>query len=191
MTKYVLPQSQNRITFKQGSLDSLCGLYSAINAIQLSAKLTHYVPRSKCRILASAGLSYLHAEYDLYHALTNGLSCKRRRKLAKFLVSTSNDLFRTDLELVRLVLDKKDPFSVIEKEIRKGFPVCINLQGTLKHFSVISGYDDNRLYFDDSDGLKFIKKRSIGFKGDKDRKRHKFANKGVFVIRNRDPRSQD
>ena len=59
MDKFIIPHANIVKPYKQGQLDTLCGLYSAINAIRLAAHPQTDLTRHLAQIMMVEGLEYL------------------------------------------------------------------------------------------------------------------------------------
>ena len=188
MEKYIIPQAKAVKPFRQGQLDTLCGLYSAINAIRLASYPKKHLTKYHARIMMEEGLDYLaKRQTRLLCALTDGMSNKLRLALTRHLVKFVNDEWDVGLELINPEIDKAGNLrliitSFIESNVKAHRPVCININGHHKHYTVIVGYNPRSYMLHDSDGLKSIQRSLIGIGGDRKGVRHILSPNGVFAI---------
>lgn len=189
MEKYIIPQAQSLKPFRQGQLDTLCALYSAINAIRIAAGSSR-IPftRYHARLMTEEGLEYLAKnKKQLLSALTEGISNKVRRALIRHLIKYVKTKWGVELEFfrpdTRMVSSARSTIIIfIEENIRAGNPVCISLNGHHNHYTVISGFNDKSFYLFDSDGLVSINRSLICMQGDMVAPRHRIKPKGVISI---------
>lgn len=158
--------SRHELTpYNQGRLDGLCGLYSALNAIQLALPPDGALANAQATRLFQKGVGYIARKCSLQSVLTKGMSTKRWRKLLRFLARHADGAKysllieyppRTDEPTVEAL------FEWIEASLLTGKPVLICLENRLNHFSVVAGLDDRRLHFFDSHGLRYVFRSSCG-----------------------------
>jgi len=188
MEKYIIPQANALKPFRQGQLDTLCGLYSAINAIRLASYSQKHFTKYHARIMMEEGLDYLAKRHTrLLCALTDGMSCKLRLALTRHMVKFVNEEWDVGVELIKPEKDKAgNPRSIItsfiESSVKAHRPVCININGHHKHHTIIVGYNHRSYILHDSDGLKSIQRSLISIEGDKEGTRHTLPPKGVFSV---------
>ena len=177
----VIPQSKRLEPYHQGALDYLCGLYSAINAIRLTAYPTKRLTKYYTQYLMEDGIEYLDRGKHLSIVLKEGMSFSLRIKLTDHLIKRMNQRWG-------LIIRKSHPnlnadlFEFIEREVDKGHPVCIHVDGLHDHYTVICGYTPSELKLHDSDGLQYFRRNSISFKGDRLGLRHQLIPTGVFSL---------
>lgn len=163
MKTLYLPQSKHIEPYKQGQLDSLCGLYSAINAIRLAAYPQKPLTKKHAKCLFQAGVSYLNRkEGRLAMIMTEGMSDKRWRKLMRHLVKVANDDFRLKIQITRFKGIPSALEDFVDERLARREIICISLEGRLDHFSIISGMSEKRYVMFDSDRTKWLLKSSIG-----------------------------
>ena len=76
--------------YAQGELDSLCGLYSIINAIRLVLYPVAPVSAVKSRKLFETGIEFLQQNGSLDPALINGINIRRWKLLAALLAEQAS-----------------------------------------------------------------------------------------------------
>ena len=152
---------------RQGDLDSLCGLYSIINAACVVSAPIRPLSRQDVGWLVKAAVQHQDHRQKFSSTFIKGMSAKRQRKLARVLVEAL--LQRTGVEL--LVRSRHlntgsshrvQTFEAIENSLQRGAAVMIRLRNTHNHFTVVVGCSRTRLYVADSDGLHWLSRRSFG-----------------------------
>ncbi|AEG50220.1 hypothetical protein Sphch_2573 [Sphingobium chlorophenolicum L-1] len=140
---------------EQGSIDHLCGLYAAINALRL------VTPRSSQRdqMLFEAGIGYLDKKDRLSTVLTEGMPKRLFVGLAHQLAK------RRDLQIERIASSgtRHRPEEAIMNAIAAGMPVLASIDPPLDHYSVIFGYSPTRWLLFDSYGYKWLSRVQCAF----------------------------
>ena len=155
---------------RQGHYSSLCGLYSFINAVQLSSWAT---PASDdaLRELYKFGIKYLSRRRQLARVMTMGMDQHLWLDLGAAVVTQSRDLLGMSLALAPIGLsrasrdDVQDHDSIMRKAketLAEGRPILCGLGGTLEHYTVLCGYSEKRLTLFDSSGFHWINMSSLG-----------------------------
>jgi len=188
MDKFIIPHADIVKPYRQGQLDTLCGLYSAINAIRLTAYPQKVLTKYHAQIMMEEGLEYLgQRESRILSALSYGMGHNLKQVLTMHLIHFAAEEWSIKIEMVKPYLKKSDNprpiiMSFIEDSIKAGNPVGINIKGHHKHYTIISGYSQQTFRLYDSDGLTSIKRDLISIKGDKEGVRHELVPKGVFSL---------
>lgn len=148
---------------RQGELDQLCGLLSAVNAIRLA--LHSFAPLSKasCGDLFECGVEYLQGKDGAADALVSGMGTRRWHGIVRCLArQASSATLAVELEQPRF--DAKpsigEIFDWIEMSVATAKPVLIHLAGGIDHFTVVAGVTPTRFQLFDSCGHRFIKRKS-------------------------------
>lgn len=177
----VIPQSVRLEPYHQGSLDALCGLYSAINAIRVAAYPAKRLTRHHIKYLMGDGIDYLARAKCLTRVLKDGMSFSIRVKLTNHLIKRVRQ--RWGLEILKLKPNRNaDLIKFIEGEVDQGHPVCIHVYGLYDHYTVISGYTPKQLKLYDSNGRQFFRRDSVSIVGDDRESGHQIMPTGVFSL---------
>jgi hypothetical protein len=154
---------------RQGDYSNLCGLYSLINAIQLSSWAAP-ANEATLRELHKFGINYLSRRRQLARVMVMGMDQQLWLELGSAIVSHSRTLLGMALELAPLAPQRARPRSSDQENIvnetraalNAGRPVLCGLGGALEHYTVFSGYSEHRLHLFDSSGFHWIDLRSLG-----------------------------
>lgn len=154
---------------QQGDLSNLCGVYSVLNAVQLAC---WRVPPKKhqLRELLNFGIRHLTKRRLLARVIASGMDDEIWLELRSALVYYSNEILPVSLT-VRPFGRNSGKSSVVDsvaiapfkRAISKGHPILCRLGGALDHYTVVAGYSTHRVMLFDSTGLRWIKRRSIGW----------------------------
>lgn len=154
---------------RQGDYSNLCGLYSFINAIQLSSWASP-ANEATLRELHKFGIKYLTRRRQLARVMVMGMDQHLWLDLGAALIAHARTLLGMSLELAPLTPQRARPQTtdhqlVVGRTIAAldaGRPVLCGLGGALEHYTVLSGYSAHRLYLFDSSGFRWIDLRSLG-----------------------------
>jgi hypothetical protein len=154
---------------RQGDLSNLCGLYSVLNAVQLAC---WRIPptNDQLRDLLKFGFRYLTKRRLLARVVAFGMDQDVWIELGTALIGHSNDLLSTSLALEPLPLRSgrskpagaSEALRMLKGTLFQGHPVLCGFGGALDHYTVLSGYSEQRLILFDSSGFHWIDQRSIG-----------------------------
>lgn len=152
---------------QQGDLDGLCGVYAIINAACIVSAPTRPLTRLDVGWLMKSAVQHLDHKQVLANTFVRGMSAKRQRKLARFLLKGLCDRTGVDLRVRSQHSNPDDPrqtliFEAIKNSLQQGAAVMIRLQNTHNHFTVVVGCSTSRLYVADSDGLHWLSRQSFG-----------------------------
>ena len=149
--------------YRQGELDQLCGLLSAVNAIRLAVHSRAPLSKAGSRDLFECGVEFLRRKDGAAEALVSGMGTRRWHGIVRRLARQASSATLT-VELEQPAFDAKptidEIFTWIEASIEAGKPVLIHLAGGLDHFSIVAGVTPTRLQLFDSCGHRFIKRKS-------------------------------
>ncbi|MEO5937714.1 MAG: hypothetical protein ABIQ43_01745, partial [Sphingomonas sp.] len=153
--------------FRQGDLDSLCGLYAILNGMRLVLPPDLPITKLDCRQLFREGLAFLQ-ENDCGDAARHGIPSKDWHALARFLLKHArrNGVadFRCGKRSVRkLSADRDEAIEEIEKSVARGVPVAVELGKALNHYTVVAQTTDERWMLYDSHDHSWINKRHVGY----------------------------
>lgn len=136
---------------KQGHLDSLCGLYSIINAVDtLGANLT-LKDRKK---LFSAMITAADQRWGLVCVIKNGLTKKQfldTLNAANCVLMQRKGMFLKSRRPLKKDQTLDDIWQVIDSGIANGEVVIVGTSGNLKHWTVVRRVTDKQLQLCDSD----------------------------------------
>ena len=145
--------------------------------------------KRQARYLTEEGLDFLgRRKLRLLSVLSYGMGKSRRLKLAEHLIDYVHMEWGIELELISFEsVDtdslEQDIYSFIEMVLISGNPVCIELKGTLKHFTVISGLSDDHIELFDSDGLTRISRQAVHIGKGETTRRHSLRPSGIMGMR--------
>lgn len=154
---------------RQGDYSNLCGLYSLINAIQLSSWAAPANPDT-LRELHKFGINYLTRRRQLARVMVMGMDQQLWLELGIAIVAHSQSLLGMALELAPLAPQRARPRSGDHElmigrtraALKAGHPVLCGLGGALEHYTVLSGFSKHRLHLFDSSGFHWIDLRRLG-----------------------------
>lgn len=186
MDRYTLPAVDALEPLQQGSLDSLCGLYSIINGIRLVLHPDRVLSDEEQSQLFRSGLGFYRQDRNLAKLLNWGMSEKAWFELsAKMLAFTT---WFTGITLRQtLLLDGMAPrqrmktFQAIRRELRRDSPILVALRGQHNHYSVIVGYRPTRFILFDSTALRWVRIHSLGLQSRGGEHRHILTKHGVVA----------
>ncbi len=147
---------------RQGELDRLCGLYSAINGVRLTI-----FPRplfcAEERKLFLAGLKRLTRHWNLHHAVGTGMSNAAMADVASTIAKRASALTKMNIVTVRavksLTREKRDAW--LDEQLTIGNPVLAEFK-TIGHFSVCCGLTAKRVVIFDTSGKLSTVRRPTG-----------------------------
>ena len=151
--------------FRQGNLDGLCGLYSAINGLRLALHPHRPLNRTGAKRLFRSGVEYLDRKQWLGDAIQNGMSKGRWHRLIRHLIKqiSKNDLVaQAEMPSFAKRPSIDDVFSWIADSLAIGAPVLACFADYLDHYSVVVAIDDRKLRLFDSSGFKHVLRASCG-----------------------------
>lgn len=132
---------------QQGELDCLCGIYSIINAV-------YFVSNKKIKrkpLFNQLLLAYMN-NWGIYDLLTNGLDLNQMKYLLNHTVKIHKQI---KIEHPNIRLHSKIP-SLISSHLKKQSNAIV-LFSTNYHWSLIKGYDNEKLSLFDSCGINTVK----------------------------------
>lgn len=188
MDKHIIPHAKVIQPYRQGQFDTLCGLYSVINAIRLAVYPERSFTKYHSRIMMEEGLKYLdRRKTRLLSALTEGMSNRLRLALANHVIKFASEEWGVGLKTSIPNIERRDIsraviVSFIKDNLHSGNPVCINLMGHHQHYTVICGYNQRSFFLYDSDGLTSVHRLLVSILSDKKGVRHELDPKGLISI---------
>ena len=187
-TRCILAGAENLRPLMQGDLSRLCGLYSVINAIRLIL-YPQVLAQSDIQALYLHGVRHLAHHRQLNRVMGVGMYDDVWSALAGRLVEHTNDACGSALKLVPILAgpaidqNRSRALASIRRQIRSPSPVLISCGGALSHYTVVSGYTDQRMLLFDSSGLRWLLTDNIGL-GESSSRRHWLTAAGVIALIN-------
>lgn len=149
---------------QQGHLDGLCGVYASVNALGVLYGRRKGMGELRQNMF-NAAIDYLNANGELSGSLKGGMLFRKMRQVCK----VSAEVFeqnsgrsvnirnasRSDIALSDFVKLIDEHLFMDEKR-----SVIVGMSGKYDHWSVIKRISNNRIYFIDSDGLKYINRKN-------------------------------
>lgn len=174
--------------FQQGHLDSLCGLYAAVNAIwfvlEPGGKPMH---RNQARVLFRRGITHLRDRGRLAKAIKDGMPPKWLWQLTKDLARCARRL--TDIEVtVSRPTQVPKPFTrqallqLLDEALESRAVVIVGLDGVHSHYTVIWGRISDTYMLFDSDRLRWIRRGSLGVQSGRAMRRHQVHQKAILIV---------
>lgn len=149
--------------YRQGELDGLCSIYSAINALRLALHSAAPLSKACAKDLFERGAMYLDRRGGVTETLAFGTSTRRWHGIVRRLARQASSA-ELAVELEQPSFDAKpssdDILAWVEASIADGKPVLIQLAEGIDHFTVVAGVTPTRLQLFDSCGQRFIKRKS-------------------------------
>ncbi len=144
----------------QGKYDRLCGIYSFVNAIQLADRDNHHLSQR----LFDCGLEFLISNKKLRAVMLQGMTRKLWLKLGRHIINEKNRISKNQFEFLHLsTLDLEGGYLTwqeIADCTNKGWPVLAHFEGAYNHFTVVSQVTAGRIILFDSNGQKWVQRRS-------------------------------
>lgn len=148
--------------YMQGELDSLCGLYSIINAIRLVLQPIAPVSSAKSSQLFEAGIEFLRQHDCLDPALVNGINIRRWKLLAALLAEqASTAKYSIAVETTKRRMPARAIMRCIDDSIANGSPVLLHLGRRYQHYTVIAGMTPHSIMLFDS--WRLARAKRVGF----------------------------
>ena len=148
----LLPGADAIKPLRQGELDRLCGLYSAINAVRLTI-FPRPLYSSEERKLFLADLQRLTRYWNLHHAVSSGMSNAALTDVASVIAKKASALTRVNIMTVRaaksLTREQRDAW--LDEQLAVGNPVLAEFK-VIDHFSICCGLTAKRVVVFDTSG---------------------------------------
>lgn len=150
---------------RQGGLDSLCGVYSIINAAQLVLEPSARLAREDQLALFTALIEELARKGELHDAIINGLAARQVWRLAKQAARHLREEHHVELVLDRpFRKEKPADFGAVAAEIergtRDGVAYIVEIREWKYHLTVVRDLTAKSLLLQDSAGVKFVRRAS-------------------------------
>ena len=163
----LLSAAQRLKPLKQGDQDSLCCLYSIINAIRLALHPEITLDHGQTRSLFVEGIHFLSHADALLDTIEAGMDpplwLKLCRELTKHVSQTTGvQVHRTPLLSGLGRLRPHKVLNAIQGSLDRGAPVLLMLMGGYDHCSIAVGMTEHRMLLFDSGRLKWVKRANLG-----------------------------
>lgn len=183
-----LPASLALEPLQQGDLDSVCGVYSIINAIRICLHPDRVLGHQELRQMYRSGLGLFRQTRSLPKLLNWGMGEKAWFELTGKLLKYTKITTGVALKHRHLLpksgrLTRKAIWLLIERELDQGHPVLISLGGQLDHYSVVVGISAHRLYLFDSSAHKWVARRCLGLDERDPLPLHWITRTGLMVLK--------
>ncbi|MFO6430259.1 hypothetical protein ACLBKT_09245 [Erythrobacter sp. W302b] len=180
--------AERLIPFRQGRFDNLCGLYSALNAIQLAQWPMLERNAYRSRRMFQHGIAALEHRGLLHSAIKHGMDEPTWTWLTDKLLAEASRLSGARLRRVPILqkIKRSDLYgalALIDSHTRMGEPVLVELAGSYQHYTTIVGVSDNRLLLFDSYGYRWIAAASCELAHHHATARHRIVRSSAAVIR--------
>ena len=153
--------------YAQGELDSLCGLYSIINAIRLVLYLVAPVSAAKSHKLFEIGIEFLRQNDSLDPALVNGINIRRWKLLAALLAEhASTAKWSIVVEATKRRASSRAIMRCIDNGVANGSAVLLHLGRRHQHYTVIAGVTPQSILLFDSWQLARAKRDGFVYRHD-------------------------
>ena len=176
--------SQRAAPYRQGDLDGLCGLYAIINAFAAVMAPTARLSRPEARLLFGAGIVWLEGRKKLRAVAIGGMEDELVFALAQHMAESLQKWLGRAVDVSRpkpCAWRRKALLAIIDDALDKDCAVIAGLGHTHEHVSVIVGGTPSRYMLNDSDGLRWIARRSIGTKHSK--RRHRLGPRDIIIVK--------
>ena len=169
--------------FHQGDLDSLCGLYAAINALRLVLAPVRRVKRPEALNWFRTGLEFLGKTGNLQDIIGDGIGPPEWLELMEMLAAVAG----CRVEIVQPLrcsarATRSRMYGAIEDAIVRGQPVLITLSGVHDHYTVVSGFSPFSLWLFDSGHLQRLRRSDCGTQRGGDKWRHRMNARTLTVL---------
>lgn len=172
--------------YEQGDLDSLCGLYTVINAVRVAVHPHRRISKPQSLELFVAGLRALSRSRKLLRGLTVGIDEPTLDRVCDAVIAEANRVLGVELITVRPRLDAEwssaAALRFMRSHLRAGAPVIVGFEGQLDHWTVVVRSSATRLSFFDSSALHWVPIAAVCLVDDGSGKRHPITDNGVFAI---------
>ena len=153
----------------------MCGLYSILNALQLSL-FPKRLSKADLQQIYVHAIEFLSRRRQLKRVLGGGMDYGVWNELRDELVAFTNQTFDISLKPTPALVgtaatDRRRMIEKLKRDVYGGNPVLAGFGGVLDHYSVICGYTPQRLMLFDSSGLAWIRCDSLGL-GESSSRRH-------------------
>ena len=175
------------IPLRQGDLDGFCGLYAIINAVRLAIHPGQRLRHPQSKRLFEAGIVTLGRHRRLRYALKDGMTDATWRQVCEAVLAEADHLVAGRVTATWIFagearLEVRDMVRCVRRSVRDGNPVLITLGGCYHHWTVVVGFNGERLRLFDSASYRWVLIRSIGSATDHPLRRHQISPAGVIAL---------
>ena len=155
--------------YRQGHLDSLCGIYAIINALRIAVSPQARLKGKDCHKLFDALVQDAYADGGLHCAVTTGIPARKLRKLLDVAVRTILRDYEVAITVERPLLrsarsTRGKPLVALRAALRdEGASCIVYIGGRLDHWTVVSAMGKRHLWLCDSDGIKKLDLTNVEF----------------------------
>lgn len=172
--------------YLQGQLDTLCGIYSAINGLAAVLASVRPLRGSAATHLFRHAVAFVGQRMALVEAVTDGIGPELWLDLIHELAGLVKAGPARAISIERPFADTasvrfREVCARIEAALDSGDVVLVSLVGTYDHYTVVRGHTDARYLLHDSIGLQSLMKRSCGSL--RSSRRHLIDPQWVVVLR--------
>ena len=172
--------------YLQGELDTLCGVYSAINGLAAVLASKRPLRGSAATQLFRHAVGFVAQRMDLADAVTDGIGPELWLDLLHELAGLVKAGPGRAISIARPFADTgnvrfREVCARIEAALDSGNVVLMSLVGTYDHYTVVRGHSEARYLLHDSIGLQSLMKRSCGSL--RSSRRHLIDAQWVVVLR--------
>ncbi len=152
-----------RKVYQQGNLDYLCGLYASINAALLSTDKLVKFSRKQARYWFQSILADLSKRRKLLEVHREGSDVKMLESYIKILQTQVADNIKLTYSMP---FSKKTRTATAIRKIsliskQPNTAVIIGITGLYEHWSLVAKTTADRIYLNDTDGLRFLHIKSM------------------------------
>jgi hypothetical protein len=165
----------------QGRNDRLCGIYAIINAIRLAV-----APRPvRTQRLFDEATEFLIQKRRLNEVMRYGMPTQLWLRLMKHLLDFNN-LKGTMCSALPLIgqegTSEEQIWTAVLVALDQRIPILVEIDGAMKHYSVLSHYDQRRLFLFDSLGSKWIARSSCSIAANSASTRYRLLQRSIFLM---------
>lgn len=146
--------------YRQGQLDSLCGIYAIINACRVACKSFGFNKKLNAWEMFTFLLDDLDEHRKLGQVICYGMGASRLDRCLKVAQKYLLGKHKLHLTISRplaksYIKDTKQTFKIVRNHLQKpGTSVLLEFEAAhYEHWTVISGISNAKVHFTDSDGL--------------------------------------
>lgn len=169
------------VPYQQGKLDSLCGIYSIINALLWVVNEKKQLSKYRAVCLMENAAEYLSSKKLLSDTLLYGMNNEMWRRLTYHSVEFAEEHYGLRFDICPL--DQSLSYmKTIKSHLDDDKVILTHIRGAHKHFTVITGYNDHSWILFDSDGMSYIRQSSIKASFQKKDSRYSFTKNGLIAL---------
>lgn len=147
--------------YRQGHMDSLCGVYAVVNAIKVAAEPSS-LHGHQFEHIFDVATRVLHERDVLHDVLKEGMGVRLIRHMLKAVQEDSEELATFNMCFERVFPPQSAPkLPTILKQLRRRLKqgqtaVIIRIKGKKNHWTVVQYVTERTLYLCDSEGMSRI-----------------------------------